>query len=64
MPLPEELLNKLKSTEWKERHQGVTDLEQLIDSNPQALGPHIVKVQTLRISRLHTKVIYFIFVGI
>ena len=43
--LPEELLSQLKSTEWKERYQGVTELEQLIDNGPQALGPHIVKVK-------------------
>jgi len=44
MPLPEELLCRLRSTEWKERYQGVTELEQLIDTGPQSLGPHIVKV--------------------
>ena len=44
VPLPEELLSQLKSTEWKERYQGVTKLEQLIDSGPQSLGSHTVKV--------------------
>ena len=47
VPLPEEILAQLKSTEWKERYQGVTKLEQLVDSDPQSLRPHIVKVKIL-----------------
>ena len=53
VPLPEELMSQLKSTEWKERYQAVTKLEQLIDSDPQSLGPHIVKVKIFIMSILH-----------
>jgi len=44
IPIPEDLLIRLKSSEWKERYQGVTELEQFVDSNPAAIGSNVVKV--------------------
>jgi len=44
LPIPDDLLTRLKSSEWKERYQGVTELEQFVDDNPAAIGSHVVKV--------------------
>ena len=44
VPIPEDLLIRLKSSEWKERYQGVTELEHFVDGNPAAIGSNVVKV--------------------
>ena len=33
------ILSQLKYTEWKDRYQGVTELKQLVDNNPQSYSP-------------------------
>ncbi len=44
MPLPDGLLNKLRSSNWSERFDGVTELEEFVNDYPKALGPHLLKV--------------------
>ena len=44
LPVPGDLLTRLKSSEWKERYEGVTELERFVDNNPAAIGSHVVKV--------------------
>ncbi len=44
VPLPDGLLNKLRSGNWSERLEGVTELEDFVNNYPKALGPHLLKV--------------------
>ena len=42
--ISDELLSNIKFIKQKEMYQGATKLEQLVDSDPHPLNPHIVKV--------------------
>lgn len=44
VPLPDGLLEKMKSSNWSERFEGVAELESFVNNYPRALGPHLLKV--------------------
>ena len=44
MPLPDGLLDRLKASNWSERDDGVTELEEFVSTYPRALAPHLHKV--------------------
>ena len=44
VPLPEGLVDRLKASNWSERFEAVTDLENFVNVYPTALAPHLHKV--------------------
>lgn len=44
VPLPDGLLDKLKSSSWSERFEGVNELEEFVNVHPKALAPYLLKV--------------------
>lgn len=44
VPLPDDLLVKMKASDWKERQEAITELEMFIQSYPMGLGSNVVKV--------------------
>ena len=44
IPLPDGLLDRLKASNWSERDDGVTELEEFVSTYPRALAPHLHKV--------------------
>ena len=44
MPLPDGLLDRLKASNWSERDEGVSELEEFVSAYPRALAPHLHKV--------------------
>ncbi len=45
VPLPDGLLEKMKSSNWSERFEAVAELESFVNNYPKALGPHLLKVR-------------------
>ena len=44
VPLPEGLVDRLKASNWSERFEAVSDLENFVNVYPTALAPHLHKV--------------------
>lgn len=43
-PLPDRLVERLKSDSWEDRREGIRVLEEFVDRYPKALEPHMLKV--------------------
>ena len=42
--LPEGLLERLKASNWNERHEAISELEAFVSAHPAAMAPHLHKV--------------------
>ena len=42
--LPEGLLERLKASNWNERHEAISELEAFVSARPAAMAPHLHKV--------------------
>ena len=43
-PLPDGLLERLKASNWSERHEAISELEMFVNTYPSALTPYLHKV--------------------
>ena len=47
MPLPDGLLDRLKASNWSERYEAVSELEEFVTTYPYSLAPHLHKVSKI-----------------
>ena len=42
--LPDGLLERLKASNWSERHEAISELEAFVSAHPAGMAPHLLKV--------------------